>query len=327
MPALARIVEEMYPKLICVTATVLVVTGTGCRRTQVDSQPTHSDSTQPDRDATSSHANTRGKSHASSGEPSAQPSTLSDPGIAPTTQPDSTSPSATTRNVCPAGMAYVPGGNYAGAVGKSAIQIPPLCIDKLEVTAGEYGDCMARGNCRLLAVPSAEGCNLRKPGRERHPMNCVPWSAAEGYCRNRQAQLPSFTYLVWAIHNGPKQSKFPWGDAAPSEEAACWKRAPTVYETCVVGSHAQDMNQHGIFDLAGNVAEWSVEPGRRRVERLAVAGYYLSADSVFEVGMLVDSEADDQDATSVGFRCIRKTTEKPIDVGELSGERPAKPLK
>lgn len=211
-------------------------------------------------------------------------------------------------SVCPAEMAYVPDGKLTRYAVNDPIEIPALCIDRFEVTAGEYGSCMAYGHCPKLEIPSANGCNLRKPGREGHPMNCVPWAAAKRYCESKRAQLPSFTYLLWATHNGPHNTKWPWGDEVPTESSACWRRVKLGSDigTCAIGTHPRDKSHQGINDLAGSVAEWSIEEGRRRFDRLVVTGDYVSGNAEFVVGLVEDSEAESQTATRVGFRCVKK---------------------
>lgn len=216
---------------------------------------------------------------------------------------------ATVQNAtCPAEMAYLKGGKLTRYAVSEPIEIPALCIDRFEVTAGEYGSCMAKGHCQKLKLPSGPGCNLRKDGREKHPMNCIPWAAAKQYCESVRARLPSFTYLLWAIHNGSSDTKWPWGDDVPTESFACWKRIQLGVDlgTCEVGSHPRDRTYQGINDLAGSVAEWTLEEGRRRFDRLVVSGDYLSGNAEFVVGLVEDSEADSQTTSSVGFRCVRQ---------------------
>ena len=79
-----------------------------------------------------------------------------------------------------------------------------------------------------------------------------------------------------------------------------------------MGSHAQDVNALGVFDLAGNVAEWttsgrseSYQKPRTHYVRITRGGTFRSTDAreidVFERRAFAYDEAD----STVGIRCGR----------------------
>jgi formylglycine-generating enzyme required for sulfatase activity/tRNA A-37 threonylcarbamoyl transferase component Bud32 len=215
---------------------------------------------------------------------------------------------ATRPTECPIGMALVPGGKFfmgsddpAFKLWQPAHQVllDTFCIDLHEVTAAEYKECSAQGECkRPEAKPNwpktagttdaehekkrvayAELCTFAKPGFENHPINCVNWSMADRYCKFRQKRLPTEAEWEYAAR-GSDGRKFPWGDEegavqhmnAGGKEFSAWEKAaglkPTdrLYEqddgfpaTAPVGSFPKGKTRYGADDFVGNVWEWTAD--------------------------------------------------------------------
>ncbi len=214
---------------------------------------------------------------------------------------------------CPEGMAEVPGSKFfMGSDEKDfplwspahKVQVSSFCMDINEVTTTEYAACAGKGECkRADTKPSypksekqtepqheknlaayAELCNFGeegkiKPGREKHPVNCVSWFLADEYCRVHGKRLPTEAEWEYAAR-GADGRKFPWGDQpgadgehmnACGKECASWEaangiepRTPTMYEdddgypgTAPVGSFAKGVTKFGLNDMVGNVWEWT----------------------------------------------------------------------
>ncbi len=93
-----------------------------------------------------------------------------------------------------------------------------------------------------------------KPGTEELPVGGVSWYEARAYARFVKKELP--TVLEW--------------NAAAIPEAARWVVPSGRYNTDgpVRGGAAQGVSPRGIFDMAGNVREWTAnarEPGSRYI--------------------------------------------------------------
>lgn len=296
-----------YPtRFACIVAICICVLCTGCDdRSRHNAQQPHS----------AAHVqNSVGPTTSSAAPFSSAAEHLPKPTSKPPTEPPlaqeghrTAAGASENHSLCPNGMVYMPGGEYTRTAIQGPIKIRALCIDRYEVTAGEYEDCVVRRSCPTLNIPSANGCNWRKMGRGRHPMNCVPWQAAVKYCSSRNARLPMFTELFWAVHNGAADTDFPWGNEPPNDTTTCWKRLGLGFDygTCEVGSHATDVTRNGIYDLAGNVGEWTLEQGRRRIEKLVALGDYATDNASLLSGEISDADAASQTTTSVGFRCVQ----------------------
>lgn len=132
-------------------------------------------------------------------------------------------------------------------------------LDRTEVTVGEYQKCVEQGRCQ--APPRKGYCNNARPGREKHPQNCVTWLQARAYCRWRGKRLPREEEWERAAR-GKKGAAYPWGQAPPScgltiyqgkgSKAGCDRDG-----TWPVGSKPRGASPEGVLNLAGNVAEWT----------------------------------------------------------------------
>jgi iron(II)-dependent oxidoreductase len=92
------------------------------------------------------------------------------------------------------------------------------------------------------------------PGYENRPVAESTWRGAQAYCAWRGARLP--TEAEWeAAARGKAGHNYPWGDAPPTPELAVYGRR--TGETDPVGSHSRGATLEGVFDMAGNQAEWT----------------------------------------------------------------------
>lgn len=203
---------------------------------------------------------------------------------------------------CPPGMAEI-GGEAEGppAVGK-------VCMDVTEVTTAAYGACVRAGVCTPAFVGPGALCNLTRPDRGDHPINCASWEQGQTFCGWLGKRLPDDEEWIWASRGGPAQTPHPWGHAPPDAARACWDRGEQG--TCVAGDRTAGASPAGLLDLIGNVGEWTRGHGRSTVgERGRLRGGSFQ-DRVYRQPIderFADSARDDPaEAASVasGFRCV-----------------------
>ncbi|MFQ5596439.1 MAG: formylglycine-generating enzyme family protein [Nitrospiria bacterium] len=122
------------------------------------------------------------------------------------------------------------------AAPKHRIILPSYFIDRYEVTYGAY-----------LKFDETH----RLPDRTSEmPVTNVTWTDADNYCRALGKRLP--TEAEWEkAARGEDGRSYPWGNHFDS------KRANTGAAPKAVGSMPGDRSPYGVFDMAGNVSEWT----------------------------------------------------------------------
>jgi formylglycine-generating enzyme required for sulfatase activity len=176
-------------------------------------------------------------------------------------------------------------------------------IDRTEVRVSEYRHCVDEGACAAPTV--ARGCNWNAPGRGEHPVNCVDWEEAKTYCEWIGKRLP--TEQEWEkAARGTDGRIYPWGDDGPSCDVAVMNGAPGCGGgTAPVGSRDRGRSPYGLFDMAGNVFEWTgslyASGGEARVLR---GGSWKNDATAIRSSHREGALPNLRDA-SVGFRCAQ----------------------
>lgn len=96
---------------------------------------------------------------------------------------------------------------------------------------------------------------------EALPINCVSWYVAFAFCAWDEGRLPTEAEWNYAAAGGNEQRLYPWGPDAPSSEHASFDCTGGTAEECVlrVGTKPTGDGKWGQADLAGNMAEWSLD--------------------------------------------------------------------
>ena len=235
----------------------------------------------------------------------------------------------TSRN----GMIEIPAGEFVMGLADSekAYERPPhvvdlstFWIDSFEVTADQYRRCVDAGDC---AKPASEPkCNEGKPDRTQHPVNCVNWEQASSYCHWAGKRLP--TEAEWEkAARGDDGRLFPWGDTpGPFSIPRRLNWNNEVGSTTPVGSYPSGVSFYGIYDMAGNVNEWTADlygvdyyqnsplkdpqgpsEGQLRVAR--GGGWEIGQQAKAFYVTVRDAQNPTTRHHTIGFRCAR--TESP----------------
>lgn len=136
------------------------------------------------------------------------------------------------------------------------IYLDAYYIGKYEVTQAQY-------QRYLLATGRREPlqCNFGfhrwdLEQRADQPVVCINWAEAKAFCEWAGMRLPSEAEWEKAAR-GTEGPKYPWGDEIDCDHS--------VYSGCKdgegdlhrVGSRSRGQSPYGIFDMAGNVWEWT----------------------------------------------------------------------
>jgi serine/threonine protein kinase len=99
------------------------------------------------------------------------------------------------------------------------------------------------------------------PEFRRHPVSQVSWYGAEAYCQAHGKSLPTEAQWEYAAR-GSEGRRYPWGFREPSCAGTVFGRGAGLPCAALspgpqpAGSAADDRTPDGVYDLAGNVAEW-----------------------------------------------------------------------
>jgi formylglycine-generating enzyme required for sulfatase activity len=240
--------------------------------------------------------------------------------------------------------------NLAGPA-QPGMSVGCIAMDTYEVTVARFraywnaghpdvpsgGVLYPNGRHRLsMHAPNAPGtgtnCNWSATTGtlEDHPINCLNWSTAQGFCAWDGGRLPTEAEWEWVARWSPEAGTMPprtyaWGENTPTCSLANFggcSCATGGARTCAVGSYPAT---YGFYDLMGNVFEfvaddilpysvmdcWSIGPQQNPLCIYVGAnnGYRGGGFNATELYLHTATRGGragvDYTDTFVGFRCAR----------------------
>jgi len=170
------------------------------------------------------------------------------------------------------------------------VYLSSFLIDRYEVTNEAYAKFVKTTGHRIPENPNPSSTlwidKAPMAGIERHPVVNVSWDDAVSYCRWMGKRLP--TEAEWEkAARGTDERRYPWGndwDITKANSASYWAGRTVEFSsgadweafwikgegaklakekgvrgevlTMPVGSFPQSLSPYGIYDMAGNAAEW-----------------------------------------------------------------------
>ena len=130
------------------------------------------------------------------------------------------------------------------------VNLPAFFIDKYPVTNAQYARFVVQTKHR----PPLDWENGKIPDNKLlHPVTMVSWYDAKAYCEANDKRLP--TEAEWEkAARGSNGNRWPWGNKMDPS------RVNTYYNigsTTQVTKYTSGVSPYGVFDLAGNVSEWT----------------------------------------------------------------------
>ncbi len=157
------------------------------------------------------------------------------------------------------GMVFLEGGSFL--MGNNAIReerpeeevfVEPFWIDAHPVTMEEYGKFLAetgQPEPRLWRDPRYNG--------PTQPIVGVSWDEARAYAAWAGKRLPTEAQWEYAAR-GKENRLYPWGNLPPHSTLCNY--GDNLGMPSMVNMHDEGRTPDGIYDLAGNVFEWTLDP-------------------------------------------------------------------
>ena len=204
--------------------------------------------------------------------------------------------------------------------------VKPFYIDQFEVTLGEQ--VSFKKEQIYKRVDEFQAKEAPDPAK---PANLAPWYEAAHFCEVLGKRLP--TALEWELAAGVHR-KYPWGDEPPNAkrgnfcDKSCkspwnlWREQDGFERSSPVGRFVEGATPEGVFDLAGNLWEWTstiAETGETLIFRgkdqtalensqdlVIKGGSYGSRIEQLENQAFARSPANYK-ASYLGWRCVKDT--------------------
>jgi formylglycine-generating enzyme required for sulfatase activity len=195
------------------------------------------------------------------------------------------------------------------------VHLDAFYIDKYEVTNEEYKKfCDSTGR----SYPGYFSDKDYPPGTAKRPVVMLSWIDADAYARWAGKRLPS--EVEWeAAASGPSGKEWPWGNGWTVNEANTREKGED--DSADVGSHPFDVSEFGVFDMAGNVSEWTQDwyrayPGNTHREKeygeqfKVLRGGSSKASKRFARAQFRARLPDGFRSMDLGFRCAISAKKK-----------------
>lgn len=187
------------------------------------------------------------------------------------------------------------------------LTLPDFYMDVYEVTRARYQECLSAGACSdSINVPNLEtffeDVNL--------PMSSLTWEQAKTYCEWRGARLPSEAEWEKAAR-GTDGRTYPWGESFDEEHV---QLSGGPHE---VGIYEAGKSPYGMYDMSGNVWEWTADApmlysgnqgnksNYREADRVMRGGSWQAPDPVALSAWFRFFSFEGDNAGYVGFRCAK----------------------
>ncbi|GAA1018767.1 hypothetical protein Aple_026190 [Acrocarpospora pleiomorpha] len=190
------------------------------------------------------------------------------------------------------------------------------------LTPGRAQRGVADGTPWWIAIDGASWRHPEGPGshvtdRQNHPVVHVSHHDALAFCAWSGTRLPTEAEWEYAARGGLDRARYPWGDVlSPGGRHLCniWQGTFPSHDTAADGYAgtcpvtAYPPNRYGLFNMVGNVWEWSADPWEPSTEAGEWAmrgGSYLCHDSYCNRYRVAARTRNTADASTgnLGFRC------------------------
>ncbi len=184
----------------------------------------------------------------------------------PTTAPQPTTTTPPAAQPTTTGMVSIPAGPFImgsdsgdpDETPQHEVDLPAFEIDLYEVTNAQFAAFVEATGYQTDAEKAGEAGwrAYYTEGKENHPVVKVSWNDAVAYCQWGGKRLP--TEAEWEkAARGTDGRVFPWGNEWDPAKANV--KESGFRGTTPVGGFPDGVSPYGVYDMAGNVWEWTAD--------------------------------------------------------------------
>lgn len=167
-----------------------------------------------------------------------------------------------------------------------------FCMDIYEVTNAEYRQCVESGSERCERPNLSDKELSTKYGNDEfkeHPVVWVSWEQAARFCQIHSKQLPSAEQ---------------WDKAAETLILPIEQQNIKREDTAIKGSNENDVSALGVYDLAGNVREWTLDHYQAPGVPQPSSNIIIKGKSYQDNSDAPKSQDPSDIEPDIGFRCV-----------------------
>jgi serine/threonine-protein kinase len=189
------------------------------------------------------------------------------------------------------------------------VSVAAFAMDRRPVTNERYAEFVKSTS---HAAPSGWVNGAAPDGQEDWPVTGVSWDDANAYCTSNGWRLPTEAEWEYAAR-GTDGRLYPWGNnfspaLTNSSEAALGHPEE-------VGAHGDAISPFGLFDMSGNVWEWTADdykpyPGHAPTfsipaDAKAIRGGSYKSDKLHVTTTTRNLDHASSRSATIGFRCAK----------------------
>ncbi|MBI5609722.1 MAG: SUMF1/EgtB/PvdO family nonheme iron enzyme [Deltaproteobacteria bacterium] len=134
-----------------------------------------------------------------------------------------------------------------------SVKLSAFFIDQAEVTVAAYQQCMIDGAC--TAPGTGDKVTMGDKMKSGYPVNFVDRGQAAAFCKHVSKRLCTEAEWEFAAR-GQFGYAYPWGDTLPGDLCQFANSKGCQDGPAATGTYFKGDSPFGVWDMAGNVAEW-----------------------------------------------------------------------